>query len=96
MLDDHLPVNLVAATAAGVWPRTVRTWIARYQAEGVGGNRKRHTLVVGGGCAAFRVHLHVRLPRPPQSLPTTGARFRRPRLPIRPGRLGNVGAAPAA
>ena len=36
VLDDHLPVNLVAA-AAGVCPRTVRTWTARYQAEGPDG-----------------------------------------------------------
>ena len=33
VLDDRLPVSLVA-TAAGVCPRTVRKWIARYQAEG--------------------------------------------------------------
>ena len=36
MLDDHLPVSLVAA-AAGVCPRTVRTWVARYQTEGPDG-----------------------------------------------------------
>ena len=36
VLDDHLPVSLVAA-AARVCPRTVRTWIARYQAEGLDG-----------------------------------------------------------
>ena len=36
VLDDQLPVSLVAA-AAGVCPRTVRTWIARYQAEGPDG-----------------------------------------------------------
>ena len=36
VLDDHLPVNLVAV-AAGVCPRTVRKWIARYQAEGCDG-----------------------------------------------------------
>ena len=36
VLDDQLPVNLVAA-AAGVCPRTVRTWTARYQAEGPNG-----------------------------------------------------------
>ena len=33
VLDDHLPVSLVAV-AAGVCPRTVRKWVARYQAEG--------------------------------------------------------------
>ena len=33
VLDDQLPVSLVAA-AAGVCPRTVRKWVARYQAEG--------------------------------------------------------------
>ncbi|MXY26398.1 MAG: helix-turn-helix domain-containing protein [Acidobacteria bacterium] len=33
VLDDHLPVSLVAA-AAGVCPRTVRKWVARYPAEG--------------------------------------------------------------
>ena len=33
VLDDRLPVSLVA-TAAGVCPRTVRKWVARYQAEG--------------------------------------------------------------
>ena len=32
-LDDRLPVSLVA-TAAGVCPRTVHKWVARYQAEG--------------------------------------------------------------
>ena len=36
VLDDQLPVNLVAA-AAGVCPRTVRKWIARYQVEGPNG-----------------------------------------------------------
>ena len=36
VLDDELPVSLVAA-AAGVCPRTVRTWVARYQAEGPDG-----------------------------------------------------------
>ena len=36
VLDDQLPVSLVAA-AAGVCARTVRTWIARYQAEGPDG-----------------------------------------------------------
>ena len=36
VLDDQRPVSLVAA-AAGVCPRTVRTWIARYQAEGPDG-----------------------------------------------------------
>ena len=33
VLDDQLPVSLVAV-AAGVCPRTVRKWVARYQAEG--------------------------------------------------------------
>ena len=36
VLDDQRPVNLVAA-AAGVCPGTVRTWTARYQAEGPDG-----------------------------------------------------------
>ena len=36
VLDDQLPVSLVAA-AAGVCPRTVRKWVARYQAEGPAG-----------------------------------------------------------
>ncbi len=36
LLDDHLPVNLGAA-AAGVCPRTVHKWIARYPAEGPNG-----------------------------------------------------------
>ena len=36
VLDDQLPVSLVAA-AAGVCPRTVRTWIARHETEGPDG-----------------------------------------------------------
>ena len=36
VLDDQLPVSLVAV-AAGVCPRTVRKWVARYQAEGPDG-----------------------------------------------------------
>ena len=36
VLDDQLPVSLVAV-AAGVCPRTVRKWVARYQAEGPAG-----------------------------------------------------------
>ncbi len=36
VLDDQLPLSLVAA-AAGVCPRTVRKWIARYQAESLDG-----------------------------------------------------------
>ena len=36
VLDDQLPLSLVAA-AAGVCPRTVRKWIARYQAETLDG-----------------------------------------------------------
>ena len=36
VLDDDLPVSVVTA-AAGVCPRTVRTWIGRYQAEGLDG-----------------------------------------------------------
>ena len=36
VLDDQLPVRLVAAAAGGC-PRTVRTWVARYQAEGPAG-----------------------------------------------------------
>ncbi len=36
VLDDELPVSLVAA-AAGVCPRTVRKWIARYQVDGLDG-----------------------------------------------------------
>jgi hypothetical protein len=30
-----------AARAAGVWPRTVRKWVARYKAEGVEGLQYR-------------------------------------------------------
>ena len=37
VLDDQLPLSLVAAAAAGVCPRTVRKWIARYQAETLDG-----------------------------------------------------------
>ena len=41
VLDDHLPVNLVAA--AGVCPRTVRKWTARHQAEGPDGLTDRRS-----------------------------------------------------
>ena len=36
VLDDRLSVRLVAA-AAGVCPRTVRKWVARYQTDGPAG-----------------------------------------------------------